>query len=409
MIYITETIAGIFAINEHNEIIDKELFDKDANLIAQKLYNLQKGKIIEEFNSLINRVSLENQETISVEDQNLGLQLKNKNLKCVIEVPNKGGKYLRSNLLGILKDLNFVNNSFEFQALIKSVNSIITHKKISTVSEKKDKLLCQIISTIDIIDKSVNVFSERLREWYSLHFPELDKLIPNHLTSSKLVSTLGNRKNFSPDSLKNLNIPKDKIDKILIAIEKSIGANFQEEDLKYMMEFGEITRKIYEFRDKLANYLSDGMYGIAPNISTIIGPLLAARLMNLAGGLDELAKKPSSTIQIIGAEQALFRSIRTGAKPPKHGLIFQWEDVHGSPWWIRGKISRALAGKLSIASRLDAFSSEDQGEKLLADLKTRISEIKKKYPEPKKKPKKSKSKRDRKKSKRRRGNKSKKS
>ncbi|MEM0320545.1 MAG: hypothetical protein QXS67_03955, partial [Candidatus Nezhaarchaeales archaeon] len=121
------------------------------------------------------------------------------------------------------------------------------------------------------------------------------------------------------------------------------------------------------------------------NLKELIGPVLGARLIALAGGLERLAKLPASTIQLLGAEKALFRALRTGSKPPKHGVIFQYPEIHRSPKWQRGKIARALAGKIAIAARVDFFTGEYIADELKEDLKNRIKEIKETYKSPPKK------------------------
>jgi len=121
---------------------------------------------------------------------------------------------------------------------------------------------------------------------------------------------------------------------------------------------------------------------VAPNIRALVGSLLGARLIALAGGLTSLAKLPASTVQVLGAEKALFRSLRTGTRPPKHGIIFQHSIIHEAKRWQRGKVARALAGKLTIAARIDAFSGKYGGDALKIDLEKRIDEIKEKYAEP---------------------------
>jgi len=124
------------------------------------------------------------------------------------------------------------------------------------------------------------------------------------------------------------------------------------------------------------------MDGVAPNTRALVGSLLGARLIALAGTLNNLAKMPASTIQVLGAEKALFRSLRTGTRPPKHGIIFQHTIIHEAKSWQRGKVARVLAGKLAIAARIDAFSGKYMGDKLKADLEKRIKEIQEKYEEP---------------------------
>ncbi|HDJ25954.1 MAG TPA: C/D box methylation guide ribonucleoprotein complex aNOP56 subunit, partial [Candidatus Bathyarchaeota archaeon] len=143
-----------------------------------------------------------------------------------------------------------------------------------------------------------------------------------------------------------------------------------------------IALELYSMRRSLERYIDAVMEEIAPNLKAVAGALLGARLISLAGGLEKLAKMPSSTVQVLGAEKALFRALRTGGKPPKHGVIFQHYYVKGSKRWQRGKIARALAGKISMAARIDAFSGRYIGDQLKAELDRRVEEIKEKYPSP---------------------------
>ncbi|MEM1555202.1 MAG: C/D box methylation guide ribonucleoprotein complex aNOP56 subunit, partial [Desulfurococcaceae archaeon] len=165
----------------------------------------------------------------------------------------------------------------------------------------------------------------------------------------------------------------------------SIGAELSDFDINNIKTLAGIIVQLYELKRTLENYVDAVMKEVAPNITILVGPKLGARLLSLAGGLEELAKCPASTIQVLGAEKALFRALRTGSKPPKHGVIFQWPYIHKSPKWQRGKIARALATKLSIAAKIDYFTGRIVGDKLLDDLKKRIEEIKTLYPKPPKK------------------------
>jgi nucleolar protein 56 len=140
--------------------------------------------------------------------------------------------------------------------------------------------------------------------------------------------------------------------------------------------------ELYKLRQALEDYLNALMEEIAPNVKALAGSLLGARLIALAGGLTNLAKKPASTIQVLGAEKALFRSLKTGTRPPKHGIIFQHALLHEAKRWQRGKIARVLAGKLAIAARIDAFGGKYAGEELKADLEKRVEEIQEKYAQP---------------------------
>ncbi|MCH8022492.1 MAG: C/D box methylation guide ribonucleoprotein complex aNOP56 subunit, partial [Thaumarchaeota archaeon] len=128
-------------------------------------------------------------------------------------------------------------------------------------------------------------------------------------------------------------------------------------------------------------YVEHTMEDIATNVSHLAGPMVGARLLARAGGLDRLSRMPSSTIQVLGAEKALFRALRTGARPPKHGILFQHQDIHNAPKWQRGKIARSLAAKIAIAARIDQHGG-GRNIQLEEDLKKRVDEVKTRYKEP---------------------------
>jgi len=157
--------------------------------------------------------------------------------------------------------------------------------------------------------------------------------------------------------------------------EKSMGFVADTTDLELLQTLSKQTLEMYRFRDMAEGFLNSLMEEVAPNMTSIVGSLLSARLISIAGSLDRLAKMPSSTMQVLGAEKALFRSLKTGSRPPKHGIIFQHQYLHTAPRWQRGKMARALASKLTIAARVDAFDGEFIGDKLSDQLEKRIKEI----------------------------------
>jgi nucleolar protein 56 len=162
-----------------------------------------------------------------------------------------------------------------------------------------------------------------------------------------------------------------------------MGADVAEADLAQIQALSKDVLELYELRKGMESYLDKTMGEVAPNTQALVGSLLGARLIAVAGGLRNLAMRPASTIQVLGAEKALFRSLKTGARPPKHGLIFQHTLLHDAKRWQRGKIARALAGKLAIAVRTDAFGGGRYvGDSLKADLEKRLEEIREKYKEP---------------------------
>jgi nucleolar protein 56 len=161
-----------------------------------------------------------------------------------------------------------------------------------------------------------------------------------------------------------------------------MGAEIEDSDLEILRSFCRLMGDLYKFRENSETYVEEVMKQVAPNMTTIVGAALSARLISIAGSLENLAKMPASTLQVLGAEKALFRSLKTGARPPKHGVIFQHTAIHQSPRWQRGKIARALSGKLSIAARIDSFGGEFIGEKLRDDVTKKVDEIKERYKTP---------------------------
>jgi nucleolar protein 56 len=193
---------------------------------------------------------------------------------------------------------------------------------------------------------------------------------------------LGYREEFTSEALEKEGIPKERVEITAKAAESSMGADLAEADLAQIQVLSRDVLNLYELRKDMENYVDRTMEEVAPNTRTIAGALLGARLIAIAGSLQNLAMRPASTIQVLGAEKALFRSLKTGARPPKHGLIFQHALLHDAKRWQRGKIARVIAGKLAIAARTDAFGGKYVGNVLKAEVDKRIEEIHAKYAEP---------------------------
>ncbi|MBW9223620.1 Pre-mRNA processing ribonucleoprotein [Methanothermococcus sp. SCGC AD-155-E23] len=309
--------------------------------------------------------------------------------------PTPAGRFIRANIYSLGKRYGVFKSYQEFVEKTNLWATELTKLLMKEASERKDKLIIQAISALEDLDETLNLFSERLREWYSLYFPEMDKIIKKHELYARLVSQFLKRENYTRTKLKEF-LPSKTAKVLSKAAKNSMGAELSEEDLSIIKAFADEILSLYSLRDKLVKYLGELMEETAPNLTKLAGPSLGARLIRLTGGLERLSKLPASTIQVIGAEKALFAHLRLGADPPKHGVIFQHPLIQGSPWWIRGKVARALACKLAIGVRADVFGNYIADE-LLEALNKRVEEIKRKYPEPRKKPSKRKRERGKKK------------
>jgi nucleolar protein 56 len=296
--------------------------------------------------------------------------------------PSQQGEVLRGNLEKFALETGFADEPEKLSELVREVSVELTRLRVKKAGEKRDLMVAQAILSIDDLDRTVNLFMGRIREWYGSHFPELDRIIEKHETYAKLVLNLGNRVSFTSEKLEKEGLPSDKATQVAKAAEKSMGAELADSDIRQIQNLCERTLELYNLRQTLQDYADATVGEVAPNIQALVGSLLAARLIALAGGLASLAKKPASTIQVLGAERALFRALKTGTRPPKHGIIFQDILIHDAKQWQRGKMSRALAGKLAIAARTDAFSSRYIGDALKAGLEKRVEEIREKYQKP---------------------------
>jgi len=380
---IVECVMGVLGFDEENRLVDYTLFPKDPKEIAERLSKMETGRIVEELIDLVERLKTKDY-TFFVFENNEIARNAHERLKIAVEVthPSSAGELLRTDLERFALQTGFVREAEELREWTHKVSMELSRLRVRKAVERRDLVVAQAIQTVDDLDKTVNLFMGRIREWYGLHFPELDRLVEKHETYARLVSRLGTRENFVVENLEKEGLPKARAEQVGEAAQRSMGADLPQEDLSQIQALCNNTLLLYDERQKMEGYMDSAMESVAPNIQALIGSLLGARLIALAGGLGNLARMPASTIQVLGAEKALFRSLKSGTRPPKHGIIFQHTLIHEAKRWQRGKIARALAGKLAIAARTDAFSGKYLGDSLKADLEKRMREIEEKYAEP---------------------------
>ena len=232
------------------------------------------------------------------------------------------------------------------EKFIKKVANQLTEEMSSP-----DHIIIQTINSIEDLNKITNLCSERLQEWYSIHFPEFKSKDPK---TYALLASFFNRKN--PNKEKLFELFGQQADRLLHLSYNSIGVIFEEEDIEALQSFALFTLSVYNKKEDLENYLRKITRKHAPNLSSFCGELLTAKLIQKAGGLKKLAQMPSSTIQVLGAEKALFKHLKSGTPSPKHGIIFQHPSISGNKKEFRGKIARKFASKIAILTKADAFS-----------------------------------------------------
>lgn len=232
--------------------------------------------------------------------------------------------------------------------------------KVKFSVQKNDNHIIQAIAILDQLDKAINTFSMRVREWYSWHFPELVKIVSENHKYAKVALFVKDKKTLSEDSLHDLAAQVEDDEEIarsiIDAAKTSMGQEISVSDMENVTLFAERVVSLANYRKTLYSYLVSKMGVVAPNLAALIGEIVAARLISHAGSLTNLSKYPASTVQILGAEKALFRALKTKGNTPKYGLLYHSSFIGKAGQKNKGRISRFLANKCSIASRIDNFS-----------------------------------------------------
>lgn len=248
----------------------------------------------------------------------------------------------------------------EFRNFLQEFMIELTKLKMKS-GLSKDKLISQAVLFTEEVNKTMNMYYERLSEWYGFYYPEVIKQITHLEQFAKLVGE-----------------KRDKVSKELKIPEKSMGFDIEENDLAMIKQAGEELGADIKFKERLESYIESEMSKLAPNLAKIAGPILGAKLIEIAGSLENLAKMPASTIQILGAEKALFRHLRKGTKPPKHGILLQHQLMRKVGPKDRGKVARSLASKIAIAAKVDFYSKGKDlvWQEINKELEERVKKIK---------------------------------
>lgn len=368
-VILTELGVAIFDNNKCVKSIPFRNPAKDYIELKKEMSNINE---LEQFLSKIGT-------SVSVNDTSLLKILKKRSIDAELMEESKI-ETIQSSKLRVLVDSGFATNEGDARGKLREFAMQLSSSKVTEISESPDLHIIQAIGALDETDKIINLLSSRLREWYGLHFPELDNLIDTIVGYSKIVLA-GNRDNLNQQVYVDAGFPDEKVEMLSLLQAKSRGGQISDENLAIAQNLAKQILELSELRANLEKHIESQMQVIAPNLSGILGTSVGARILGRAGSLKRLATMPASTIQVLGAEKALFRALKTGAQPPKHGLLFQHTLVHAAPKWQRGKIARAIAAKAALAARVDVFGA-GRNDTLFEKLNVRITEIGEKYKDP---------------------------
>lgn len=319
---VSRSPIGFFAFLEKGDLLYYKLFGKDPNKVLEALCELP-----EDFVSAIKGYDvIENEKAIRI---------------------------MRRHLREYAISLGFAKNDKEFNEFLSAFGIALSRKSMKG-SIARDRLLIQASCALEDMIKIINLLLERLHEWYSLHYPEL-KLSQKEMLDR--IIKYGRRENY-PD------------------FKESTGTALTDSDEKIITEYANTINNVIEQKKGLENYVKATAKEVMPNFASLTDPLLAVKILSAAGSLEKLARMPASTIQLIGAEKALFRHLKKQGKSPKFGLLFMDSHIQNAADDKKGKAARLLASKLMLAARIDFYSARDDSEKLKKELEDDIKAMK---------------------------------
>ncbi|XP_076004905.1 nucleolar protein 58 isoform X2 [Genypterus blacodes] len=364
-----------------NKVVKLKHFEKfqDTTEALAAATALVEGKIGKSLKKILKKVAAtEAHEQLAISDAKLGGVIKEKlNLSCIhspaVAELMRG---IRNQMEGLITGLP----PREISAMSLGLAHSLSRYKLKFSPDKVDTMIVQAISLLDDLDKELNNYVMRCREWYGWHFPELGKVVTDNMAYCKTVLKIGERTNVAGSDLSDL-LPEEIEGEVKLAAEISMGTEVSEQDINNIKHLCDQVIEITEYRAQLYDYLKNRMMAIAPNLTVMVGELVGARLISHAGSLLNLAKHPASTVQILGAEKALFRALKTRKDTPKYGLIYHASLVGQTTAKNKGKISRMLAAKASLAIRYDALGEDtnaEMGVENRAKLEARLRQLEEK-------------------------------
>mmetsp|Transcript_38840 Transcript_38840/g.53949 ORF Transcript_38840/g.53949 Transcript_38840/m.53949 type:complete len:506 (-) Transcript_38840:464-1981(-) len=351
------------ALEQINSISEGILSDDLKNFLEQTLPKVKEGK--------------KPKFKLGVAEAKLGAAiLEQTNIPC--EANNRVAEITRGVRLHLQRFIKGLKDGDLGKAQLGLAHSY-SRAKVKFNVNRSDNMIIQVIALLDTLDKDINTFVMRVREWYGWHFPELVKVVNDNYQYARLCLLILDKALLTDDDVEKLTkvtLDEGKSKEIIEAAKTSMGQDISLMDMKNIEMFAGRVIALAEYRARLYDYLCKKMNDVAPNLATLIGDVVGARLISHAGSLTNLAKYPASTVQILGAEKALFRALKTKGNTPKYGLIFHSSFIGRAQARNKGRISRYLANKCSIASRIDCFSDFQTtafGEKLKEQVEERLT------------------------------------
>lgn len=346
-------------VNEWVTLKDFKDFNDTSEVLraAVKMIYGKVGSSLKKF--LLKNINQKSKGSLLVGDKKYAKEIAEKlGIKCISN--DQVDELIRSVRLALGDLLSNVSQD-DFKNMSLGLAHGLGRFKIKFSADKIDTMIIQAVNLYQDLDKEINNYMMRLREWYGYHFPELSKIIPDNVLYAKVVQAVGIRTNSDTAKIEDI-VAEDVAQEVRHGAEISMGTDITKKDEEFILGLAAQVLELDVSRTKLGEYISNRMMTVAPNLSALVGEMIAAKLISKAGSLLNLAKNSASTLQILGAEKALFKAMRSKKKTPKYGIIYQTKLVGGATGRVKGKISRTLAAKSALCVRFDALNEDESNE-----------------------------------------------
>ncbi|SMN22067.1 similar to Saccharomyces cerevisiae YOR310C NOP58 Protein involved in pre-rRNA processing, 18S rRNA synthesis, and snoRNA synthesis [Maudiozyma saulgeensis] len=352
-------------------------FNSAANAL-EEANSIIEGKVSPQLEKLLEEIKKDKKSTLVVSEtklansiNKLGLNFNVVSDAVTLDIYRAVKEYLPELLPGL--------NDSDLNKMSLGLAHSIGRHKLKFSADKVDVMIIQAIALLDDLDKELNTYAMRCKEWYGWHFPELAKIVTDSVAYARLILTMGVRSKAADTDMSEI-LPEEIEERVKTAAEVSMGTEITEDDLDNIKNLADQIVDFAAYREQLSNYLAARMKAIAPNLTQLVGELVGARLIAHSGSLISLAKAPASTIQILGAEKALFRALKTKHDTPKYGLLYHASLVGQATGKNKGKIARVLAAKAAVSIRYDALAEDrddsgDVGLEARAKVENRLSQV----------------------------------
>ncbi|KAI1095326.1 nucleolar protein Nop5 [Rostrohypoxylon terebratum] len=351
---VSKQLSSAEAINSMLSLKKMVKFEDSAQALGEYTA-ITEGKVTPMLQNLLNDIKEERKASLAVADPKLGAAINVLPQLSITPVSDSSTNDLFRAIKTYLPELFPELDKDYLGNMALALSHSISRHKLKFSPDKVDVMIVQAIKLLDDLDKELNNYAMRVKEWYGWHFPELDRIVQDNLAYARIIMCMGTRENASTTDFSEI-LPEDIEARVKAAAEVSMGTEILEFDLENIKLLAEQVISFTEYRQQLSQYLTSRMKAIAPNLTELLGELVGARLIAHTGSLMKLAKSPGSTIQILGAEKALFRALKTKHDTPKYGLIYHSSLVGQATGKNKGKIARTLSAKAALCLRVDALS-----------------------------------------------------